>query len=195
MQNPIFAILGERGAGKTLLARGLAEMYSARDGIKVITNFKTKGNALIENKPFSWIKNNLESLYDCVIFLDEAHVGIDSYEFLHTSVKALTDFITQIRKRNVTLFVITQRFDTLARRLRIQTNYFIQVEETDIPGRPFVTIYDASQPAGHDFVKELDYNGIPMFNKYDTNEIIFDDTEADDTKEEVKNPTKKKSSK
>jgi len=195
MQNPIFCIIGERGAGKTLCATALVVSYTEVDKMKAITNYKTFGIKNCENRAFSWIKSHLDEINDTVLVIDEAHVGADAYEFFHSGVKALTDWITQIRKRNVTLFVITQRFETLAKRLREQVNYIIQVTETEVVGQPLVEIFDRGKAVGDDFVRDFILKGRQYFNKYDTNEIITDSTDDEKVKNPTKSPVTKKSSK
>ena len=132
MEYPIICILGKRGSGKTTLATDLAIDY-ANEGIKVVANYHLFG-IKYTYMSFDEIINGLEDLYDCVLMLDEAHVGADAYQFFRKNTKALTDFVTQIRKRHITMYLTTQVFTSLAKRLREQVNYIIECYPTSSKG-------------------------------------------------------------
>ena len=126
---PIVCILADRGEGKTLLATALAYTYHTVDNLKIIANYTLKGLpftkmsaeqiAELADDPRDTTHN------DSIVLLDEGHMGADAYEVFHKRTKGITTLATQLRKKRIHLFYTTQRFNTIAKRLRQMTNYII----------------------------------------------------------------------
>jgi archaellum biogenesis ATPase FlaH len=168
---PIMCVLGDRGDGKTLLMTGLGYLYNKVDGMKVYANYHLIGIPY-EYITFEILASFPEDLVNAVVLMDEAHIGADAYEVFRKTVKAITTFATQLRKRNVILIWSTQRFNTVAKRLRQMTNYVLEVQKTNIEGMIDIKVFDRSQPASNSFLNEFIFNGKKYFKMYDTNEII-----------------------
>lgn len=167
VNDKVVMLVGDRGTGKTLFAVSLAKYY-ADHNINVFTNITLKG---IHHIPlaFNEIKDFPPFLHDGIIILDEMHVGADSYKFLTKDVQGITNFITQIRKRNLTFIYITQNYTTIAKRLRLQTNHAYQFTKID-DGIAQVDIYDVMNFYEH--LNTIIFNGREFYGYYDTKQII-----------------------
>lgn len=177
MKYPITAILGQRGSGKTLFMTYLAHQYHA-EGKKIFSNFQLKK---IPYTPitFSELAKLPEWLYDGVVFLDEIHIGADSYEVFKKSNKMITTFATQLRKRRITLFYSTQVFKMATKRLRDQTNFLMTCDHTQPPGFVKIEVYEYIAYHSHEYIKTITHNLTPFFDAYDTDEVItYSETEV-----------------
>lgn len=168
---PIISVLGDRGDGKTLVMTALAWLNQKVAGLKVFANYH------LLDIPYTYITfeelaNFPEDLEDAIVLLDETHIGVDAYEVFRKNNKAITKFSTQLRKRRIVLLWSTQRFNTVAKRLRQMTNYVLEVEKTNIKGIIQCRVYDRGLEASNSFVKEFVLDGRQFFGMYDTNEII-----------------------
>jgi len=167
----VTAILGVRGAGKTLLMAALAESYRL-EGFEIVANFHLKR---IDYKyaTFEEIATLPDWLANKIVLMDEIQVGADSYEFLNKRVKKLTtDFVTQLRKRKIQLFYTTQVFTQTAKRMRMQTNFIMEMHKTRTPGVPLIRTFDRSMPPGMQMIREWTPDLREWFDAYDTNEVI-----------------------
>jgi GTPase SAR1 family protein len=170
MKYPITAVLGQRGSGKTLFMTYLAHQYYA-EGKKIFSNFQLKK---IPYTPitFSELAKLPEWLYDGVVFLDEIHIGADSYEVFKKSNKMITTFATQLRKRRITLFYSTQVFKMATKRLRDQTNFLLTCDHNQPPGFVKIEVYEYIAYSAHNYIKTISLNLTSFFNAYDTDEVI-----------------------
>ena len=166
----VIAIVGDRGSGKTLLAVSLAHQ-NATLGQNIFSNIEMYDIPYRKVK-FADIASFPDWLHDGIIIMDEMQVGADAYNFLSSSVKNLTEFITQIRKRNVTFIYITQIFTQVTKRLRLQTNYYIEVHRIskDLDGVAHYEVFDLMN--GYKKVNENVFDGRPYFPFYNTKQII-----------------------
>lgn len=167
-ESPVIGIVAKRGSGKTLLMTGLAEAYH-QGGIKVFANYGLKVTPF-KYVDFDTLASFPEWLHDGAIFMDEIHIGADSYDFFASRVRNITAFVTQLRKRNLTFYFTTQDFAMVTKRLRLQTNYIYQLEKTPIHGVIQVDVFDYD--AQGKYIKTIIFDGRPFFAYYDTNEII-----------------------
>lgn len=168
MDFPRIAIIGDTGGGKTLTATVLAHMYKAA-GMNVYANYSLF-DIDYTHIAFKDILDFPEYLHDGIIILDEAHIGLDAYDFFKKDVRTITKFITQIRKRRLIFVYTTQSFDTVAVRLRNLTNYLWYCQETDTAGVIYIQIHD--RDPDDSFIRDKILDGRSYFDKYDTNEII-----------------------
>jgi len=125
---PITAVIGNRGSGKTCFLTFLAVQYH-KEGKKIFTNFELKG--IPHEKMNLGIMATLpDKLSNAVVLMDELHMGADSYDFMKKSSRAFNTFATQLRKRKVNWYFTTQIFTQVARRIRLQTDFMITMENT-----------------------------------------------------------------
>lgn len=176
MEYPIICILGERGDGKTLTATAIAYMNNHTDKKNVFANYHLSGIPY-QYITFKDLTDFPEYLEDSIVIMDEMHIGSDSYEFFSKHVKDITTFITQLRKRSITLIYTTQRFSTIAKRMRDMTNYIIQCTMTDIKGVVNLQVYDRSLPANEPPVNDFTFDFRMFFGYYNTKEIIHKNIE------------------
>ena len=178
MQYPITCVLGERGSGKTLFMTYLAYHY-AKQGKKIVCNYHLFGIPYTYMKVKEIAELKLE-IKDSIVFIDEGQEGADSYSFLRKATQKLTKFATQIRKLKIVMYYSTQVFGQIAKRLRDQTNFIIQMSETTQPGVSQASIFNYRQAYADDLIKKFLFDGREYFKFYDTEEII---DESDDDEE------------
>jgi len=163
----VVCLIGDRGTGKTLFAVSLAKYYGDNN-IKVFTNIKLKGIKYIP-VTFKDIASFPDWLHDGVIIMDEMQIGADSYNFLGKTEQGITSFITQIRKANLSFMYTTQNFTTIAKRLRLQTNYSYQFTKID-DGIAKIDIFDHMN--FYEQKNTIYFDGRGYFGYYNTNQII-----------------------
>jgi GTPase SAR1 family protein len=170
MEYPITAVLGQRGSGKTLFMTYLAHKYHS-EGKKIFSNYELK-KIDFTHITYEELAELPEWLYDGVVFLDEIHMGADSYEVFKKSNKMITTFATQLRKRRITLYYSTQVFKMATKRLRDQTNFLLTCDHTQPPGFVKIQVYEYIAYTEHTYIKTISLNLSQYFNSYDTNEVI-----------------------
>ncbi len=192
----IIGVIGDRGTGKTALTVGWAITY-INQGFNIFTNIILFENAknkryylktgdlkyILQHPNYYYIPDLVkyistfpDELKNGYVILDEAHVGGDAYNFLRTDVQGLTQFITQIRKRNLTFIFITQVFASVVKRLRQQTNYIFEVYKVKynneyLKGHSEVRVYDVRN--FYKLVSNKIYDNSKYFDYYDTNQVIM----------------------
>lgn len=171
---PLTAVLGDTGDGKTVTLTALAYVYD-RLGYKVYANFELKG---IPYTPITFqdlIKFD-GSIKDGVVLIDEGHVGLDALSFWSQLAKDINVFTTQRRKLKISMYISTQNFMSLTRRMRTLVNYVMECnffeEENEagdiIPVVRFIT----RDRNNFRKINTFYYNAKPFFDMYDTDEII-----------------------
>jgi len=173
METPVFnkviAILGDRGSFKSCFVTSLAYSY-AKNKINVFTNMEFT-NIKHVRVTFKDVSTFPEYLENGIIILDEMHVGADAYNFLKGEVQKITQFITQIRKRNLSFIYITQNYNTIAKRLRLQTDYMYIMSKSKIPDHANIEIRDVKN--NYEIVNRIEgFYGKPYYPYYNTNQII-----------------------
>jgi GTPase SAR1 family protein len=170
MKYPITAVLGQRGSGKTLFMTYLAHQYH-KEGKKIYANYELL-KIPFKKITFEELATLPDWLYDGVVFLDEIHIGADSYEVFKKSNKMITTFATQLRKRRITLYYSTQVFKMATKRLRDQTNFLLTCDHNQPPGFVKIEIYEYIAYSSHNYIKTIEHNLTSFFNAYDTDEVI-----------------------
>lgn len=165
---PITAIIGDRGSGKTCFMTFLATKYHA-EGKKIFTNY-TLYNIPHTKITLQQMSELPDELTDAVVLMDELHMGADSYDFMKSSSKAFYTFATQLRKRKVSWYYTTQIFTQVAKRIRMQTDYLITMENTKKETIFKANVYDRKE--GIEVLNQFTFDGSDYFNKYDTDEVI-----------------------
>jgi len=119
---PIFSIVGDIGSGKTLTACYFC--YKAyKNGQKIYSNINFSfPHEKLDNKFFSDYLNHGKQINNCVVFIDEAYIYLDSRMTGTAQNRTLTYFILQTRKKNVTLIYTSQFLGQCDIRLRNNTD-------------------------------------------------------------------------
>jgi hypothetical protein len=176
VQSPINAIVGDKGACKTLMMTYLAEYHYLKENKNIYSNYKLN---IIPYKKFSYdmLVDLPEDMCNGIILMDEIQMGSDAYEFLSKKSKAITMLATQLRKRNLTLYMTTQRFELIAKRLRILTDFIYALSPFYdkghlIKGVAYVEQYDRADPFNDIPVRKFVFDGRQWFGHYDTKEVI-----------------------
>lgn len=167
---PIVCILGRRGQGKSLLGVKLADDYD-KAGITIYTNINMSIPHFTID--FTELASFPEYLHDCVIIIDEVHVGTDAYDFFKSRVRNITDFVTQIRKRRITMYYMTQVWKQPAKRLRNQTDYIFECNKLEYVNKFRVDMFDRFQIEPDDYLGSFIYDGSKYYNMFDTNQLIM----------------------
>lgn len=181
---PITGILGRRGDGKTLFMTALAKM-DADSGRKVFANYHLKGMDY-EYISLKQVAQLPSWLHDATVCIDEIQEGADAREIFKKGNKGITKLATQLRKRQITFYYTTQVFTMVDKRMREQTDYLIQVQkiQPENPTHFRVQIYDREIPYETEMINDLIFYGVPIFDYYDTREVVNFDPEAEEEQDE-----------
>lgn len=169
---PIYAVIGGIGSGKTLTATYLC-YKGCLNGRKIYTNigFRFKSEKLSK----SFFTNYSESgkqINDCIVFLDEAYIYLDSRMGMTEMNKTLSYFILQTRKKNVTLIITTQHIGQVDLRLRnnldgiIYPKLYKNFKNSGVD----VCKYAIQYPSGKN--KTFMFKANPIYEQYDTKEVV-----------------------
>jgi hypothetical protein len=178
IESPIVAVVGNKGAGKTLFLTYRAEYGYYIEKRTIYSNFHLK-NIPYKSFDFNMLVDLPEEMTNGIIVMDEAHMGADAYAFLSKKSKAISLLATQLRKRNLDLYISTQRFRFLASRLKELTDYIFTMEVLKdeenhiIQGTANVKIFDRSNPFSNKEVGSFIFDGREFFNHYDTKQVIL----------------------
>ena len=191
---PVIAVVGERGAGKTLFMTAYAVdayfesiekvkaykrgEYKLSKGEKPPEPLKIFSNYPLYKIPYTYITYaEVEELPDYLtnglVLFDEILVGADAYKPFNKSNESIYKFITQMRKRKCTLLFTAQMFTQAAKRIRLQTNYIYQITNP-MRIRGWVNLqtylWGGMQPLT--LIKDEDLNLRAYFKYYDTNYVV-----------------------
>jgi hypothetical protein len=185
VESPIVVIVGNKGAGKTLFLTHRAEFAHNHENRKVFSNYHLTE---IPYEPFTYemLTSLPEHMTNGIIVADEGQMGADAYDFLNHRSRAMTTLATQLRKRNLELWVTTQRYKFLAKRIRDLADYVftMQVAKDEqnqlIKGIAHVEIYDRADPFSNEPIQRFIFDGRQYFGHYDTTEVITSGETLDD---------------
>lgn len=150
----------------------LATQYH-KEGRKIYSNYHLK-NIPYKSMTLKEMSELPDELTNAVVLMDELHVGADSYDFMKSSSKAFYMFATQLRKRKVNWYYTTQIFTQVAKRIRMQTDYLITLENTKKESLFKATVYDRrKQQEINEPVQQFLFDGEIYFKEYDTDEVIL----------------------
>lgn len=107
---------------------------------------------------------------DAILIFDELHIVADAYDFLGSSARVLSTFITQVRKRGIIFIGVTQHLNQVVKRIRNHLQYVIDVQKTDMPGISFAETYGGR--LGNELLKAQYIDLSPFFHRYDSNQLI-----------------------
>lgn len=107
---------GHRGSGKTLSMVKDGYGFFTR-GYKVLRNFDCKFGEYIDNEDILNLDKDSD-LYDCVLMIDEIQIFFDNRQSMRKQNIKFSNFIQQIRKRNIIILCTTQYSNTVDLRIK-----------------------------------------------------------------------------
>lgn len=123
MSSKVVLYKGRRGCGKTLTMVKDGYNYY-KNGWKILRNFNCAfGNYISEEEILKLDKNS--RLVNCVIMIDEVQIFFDSRRSMKKEALNFSNFIQQIRKRNIILLGTTQYANTIDLRFRQHTDFIV----------------------------------------------------------------------
>ena len=177
IESPIIGLVGDKGSGKTLFLRALAQEFH-NEKLNVYANFQIFGIDYTHIN-FTYLADLPDNLRDGVILLDEAQMGLDAYKWYDKQSTKLSKLFTQLRKRNLEIVYSTQRWPTVNYRVRDITDYIFAFEagrdseDHLIKGTSLISISNRSRATRADpAYKQLIFDGRKYFGMYNTDEII-----------------------
>lgn len=168
---------GKRGCGKTLtMVKDGYQFYL--DGWKVLRNFHCAfGEYISEDKILELDKNS--EIYNCVVMIDEVQIFFDSRRSMRKRNLDFSNFIQQIRKRNIILLGTTQYSNTVDLRFRQHVDVIAYpkfIKEMDVCEVIYVDA-TSTEDLLLNTIKEPDSNVIVyeanlVYGLYNTEELI-----------------------
>lgn len=158
----IVSYQGRRGCGKTLSMVKDMVQYQI-DGLTIYRNFKCSIGKPISNTAIMNLSKS-SRIKDCVLAIDEIQIFFDSRRSMKTKNMRFSNFIQQIRKRNIILLATTQYIGTVDMRFR---------QHVDIVASPnFKKNFDCCEITYTDMtsLEDLNIND----NKLDSVKLVFD---------------------
>lgn len=172
---------GARGRGKTLTMVKDAFQFK-KDGYNILSNIKLSFGKHINNDDILLL-NKDSDINNCVLIIDEIQIFFDSRNSMRKQNISFSNFVQQIRKRNIIVLATTQYSNTIDLRLRqhldiiaypnfikkfnvcevtyidltrLEDNFLIVNEEDKLKPKQIKVVYDARD----------------VFKLYNTNEMI-----------------------
>jgi hypothetical protein len=169
---------GKRGCGKTLTMVKDGFLFF-KQGYRVLRNFECSFGEYISDEEI--LKLNKESnLSNCVIMMDEIQIFFDARRSMKKENLTFSNFIQQIRKRNINLLATTQFANTVDLRFRQHVdiiaypNFIKNLNVCEIIYIDMTSIEDSiigsiKEPS---YVKKV-YDAIPVYSLFKTEEMII----------------------
>lgn len=168
---------GRRGAGKTLSMVKDGYQYHL-NGWEVYRNFKCSfGKYMGEDKILKL--NKKSKIKNCVIMMDELQIFFDARRSMKEENVTFSNFIQQIRKRNIVLLGTTQYSNTIDLRLRQHTD--IIAYPNFIEKYPICEVIYMDMTTAEDelygqiaepITQKVIYNPLTVYSMFDTEEMI-----------------------
>lgn len=166
---------GSRGKGKTLtMVKDAYKFY--KNGYRVLANFKIDFGEYISSEEVLAL-NRGSDLKNCVLVLDELQLFFDSRNFAKKQNKDFSNFIQQIRKRNIHILGTTQYVNTVELRFRQHIDIVAYPHFDKVTCLCRVYYFDISLL--EDDLEDVKispvlvvYNAEKIFGLYDTNEML-----------------------
>lgn len=168
---------GRRGSGKTLSMVKDGIKFN-RSGYAIYRNFDLEFGKYISDDDILTLDKNSE-IKNCVIMMDEVQMFFDSRRSMRKQSLNFSNFIQQIRKRNIILLCTTQYSNTIDLRLRqhidvLATPKFIkELNVCEIIYFDLTSIEDniLGEHKQLNYVKMV-YDALPIFKIYNTYQMI-----------------------
>lgn len=168
---------GRRGAGKTLsMVKDGYKYFKA--GYKVYSNFKTTFSKYMDSEEVLEL-DKYSDIRNCVLMLDEAQIFFSSRQSMSKKNQKFSNFIQQIRKRNMILLVSTQFTHTVDIILREHTDiiatpkHFAQFGVCEIIYYDMTSIEDGIQNMlAEPLNVKIVFDATKIYPMYETLELI-----------------------
>jgi zona occludens toxin (predicted ATPase) len=171
----IIIYLGRRGSGKTLSMVKDAYIEYKR-GRKIISN--------IEGIPFASYMSNQDilaidknsNIKNAVILIDEAQIFFDSRRSMKKENISFSNFVQQIRKRDIILLLTTQFANAVEKRLRDHADIIAKVQfihGVNLCRVKYIDLTSIEDEFSQNYDNvEVIYDASKIFKLYDTNQMI-----------------------
>lgn len=177
MGSKIVLYKGKRGCGKTLTMIKDGLIYS-KNGYRILRNFNCSFGEYISEEEILELDKHSE-IFNCVIMMDEIQIFFDARKSMRKVNINFSNFVQQIRKRNIVLLATTQFANTVDLRFRQHTdiicypNYIKEFQVCECIYIDITSIEDTilNTIKSPKYVK-LVYNAIPVFKLYLTDQMI-----------------------
>jgi hypothetical protein len=156
-----------------------------KDGYKILRNFECSYGKYIDNEQILNLDKN-SNIKDCVLMIDEMQIFFDSRQSMRKSSIHFSNFIQQIRKRNIIVLCTTQYSNTIDLRLRqhldiiAYPNFIKYLDVCEVTYFDLTSLEnDISIVSGYSdlqvtpMTRKIVYNCIPIFKMYNTEEMII----------------------
>lgn len=152
------------------------------DGYRVLSNFECSFGEHIENNEILELSKE-SNLYNCVLMIDEIQIFFDSRQSMSKKNITFSNFIQQIRKRNIIILCCTQYSNTIELRLRqhldiiAYPNFIKKYNVCEVTYMDLTRLEDSDMISGSTEFKpmmiKIVFNAIPIFKLYNTSEMII----------------------
>lgn len=160
----VIGIIGRMGSGKTLNMTKWGLLFQELTKLPAFFNYHVKGGHFYERL------NDVITRQNAIICCDEITTELDSRSWESGKSVKTSHKIVQIRKLNINLLYTTQRWNTVEKRLRENTDYLIMCKEKGKIER-IIDVQDGEEMAT-EVITLINEHPELIWNKYDTNEII-----------------------
>ena len=168
---------GRKGCGKTLTMLKDGLKYYQR-GYKILRNFSCSFGKYISEEQILNL-NKESNIKRCVIMMDEIQIFFDARRSMRKQNVNFSNFIQQVRKRNIIILGTTQYANTVDLRFRQHVdviaypNFFKDLNVCEVIYVDMTSIEDnilgqVKSPLHTKIV----YNALPLFKLYKTEEMI-----------------------
>ena len=191
----IYSVLGDRGEGKNTFATATAYREYMTNGAKIVCNYTLNfppsptGGQVIEKTLYE-ITELPEDINNSILILDEFHLIAPARKIFGKSNERYIILVTQLRKRNITFFWLSQRWMLVDKGIRDQTDFVIMM--SNVYGSFFLADISDRWTDAHLTTIEFDATEFFKGNYYDTTQVI---TRGDEKPKEVKNKNELKAKK
>lgn len=168
---------GSRGKGKTLtMVRDAFKFYS--EGYKVISNIGLSFGEELSNDEIIKLDKN-SKLFNAVLVIDEIQIFFDSRRSQKKENLNFSNFIQQIRKRNIHILCTTQYSNTIDLRLRQHLDFVALpnfIKELNVCEVTYIDVTSMEdlylQQEGQLKQVKIVYDAVPFFEMYKTELMI-----------------------
>ena len=168
---------GRRGCGKTLTMVKVGLLYYLK-GYRVLRNFECSFGENISDEEILNLNKN-SNIFNCILMMDEVQIFFDARRSMRNQNLNFSNFIQQVRKRNIILLGTTQFANTVDLRFRQHTDIvaypnFIksldvcEVVYVDMTSIEDILIQGIKEPQHIKMV----YDAKPVYKLYKTEEMI-----------------------